>query len=159
LDRLLGRYYLVAGLVELAKGDSLSSMDCYEKAWEIFERVGQVYGEKNTALIGLARGEILQDRQTTDDKKTVTPGRWLSTLEKFVTEWDLPGIRMQAALLKSEFYEIHDRLKDAHATLVDALSITDSLGVVTLRKMINERIRELNQHMREADVSSKMRKS
>ena len=65
---------------------------------------------------------------------------------------------MQAALLKSEFYQNHGQLKDAHATLVDALTITDSLGVVTLRKNITDRIRELNQLLREAEMSSEKRK-
>jgi tetratricopeptide (TPR) repeat protein len=154
LDRLLGRYYLVAGLVELAKGDYLSSMDCYEKAWEIFERVGHVYGEKNTALIGLARVEILLDRQTMGDKKTITPGRWLSKLEKYATERDLPGIRMQAALLKSEFYQNHGQLKDAQAILQDALNITDSRGVATLRKSINNQIQELSRLMKDKELVS-----
>jgi hypothetical protein len=65
---------------------------------------------------------------------------------------------MQAALFKSEFYQNHDQLKDAHATLVDALNITESLGVKTLRKKITVRIRELNQLLREAEVSTKKRK-
>ncbi|MHA2302063.1 MAG: hypothetical protein ACXACD_14050 [Candidatus Thorarchaeota archaeon] len=70
----------------------------------------------------------------------------------------MPGIRMQAALLKSEFYQNHGQLKDAQAILLDALDITDSLGVNTLRKRISVRIRELNQLLREAEVSSKKRK-
>ncbi|MHA1951827.1 MAG: tetratricopeptide repeat protein [Candidatus Thorarchaeota archaeon] len=154
LDRFLGRYYLAAGLVELAKGDYLSSMDYYEKAWEIFERVGQVYGEKNLALTGLARAEILLDSQTSDVKKTITPGRWLSNLEKFAIERDLPGIRMQAALLKSQFFQNHGRLKDAQATLQDALSITESKGVATLRKKISEQINEIEKLVRDEEIVS-----
>jgi hypothetical protein len=65
---------------------------------------------------------------------------------------------MQAALLKSEFYQKHGQFKDAQATLQDALSITESKGVATLRRKINERIRELNQLLRDASVSSKKRK-
>lgn len=158
LDRLLGRYYYAAGLVELAKGDYLSAMDFFEKTWDIFERVGQVHGEKNVALVGLARAEILFDKQTTDVKKSITPGRWLSKLEKHASDHDLPGIRMQAALLRSEFYQNHGLLKDAQATLQDALNITDSLGVTTLRKKIKERIRDLNQLIKEAEVPPDKRK-
>jgi tetratricopeptide (TPR) repeat protein len=154
LDRLLGRYYLIAGLVELAKGDYLSSMDCYEKTWEIFERVGQVYGEKNRALIGLARAEILLARQTTDDKKTITPGRWLSKLEKYATERDLTGIRLQAALLKSEFYQNHSQLRDAQAVLRDALDITGSPGVTTLRRMITTKIQEIEKYLHDEEIVS-----
>ncbi len=157
LDRLLGRYYLASALLELAKGDYPAAMDFYEKSWDIFERAGELAGEMNRALLGLARAEILLDNQVKDAKKSVTCGRWLSKLEKFATERDLPGIRMQAALLKSEFYQNHGQLKDAQATLQDALNITDSRGVATLRKKINNRISELSQLLR-AEVSSEKRK-
>jgi len=154
LDRLLGRYYLTAGLVELAKGEYTSSMDWYEKAWEIFERVGQVYGEKNLALIGLTRAEILLAKQTTEDKKTIIPGRWLSKLENYATEWALPGIRMQAAILKSDFYQNHGQFKDAQAVLQDALNITDSPGVTTLRKRIIAKIQEIEELLHDEEIVS-----
>ncbi len=154
LDRILGRYYHVSGMVELVKDDYLAALDFFEKSWEIFERVGEVFGEKNLALLGLARAEILLANQTMDVKKSITPGRWLSKLEKHASDRDLPGIRMQAALLKSEFYQNHGQLKDAQATLLDALDITDSLGVATLRKRIKERIHDLNQLIKEAEVSA-----
>jgi len=147
LDRYLGRFYHVAGLVELAKCDYLSAMDFFEKTWDIFERVGQVHGEQNVALLGLARAEILLDTQTSDVKTTITPGRWLSKLEKYATERDLPGIRMQAAMLKSEFYQNNGQLKDARAILEDALEISDSRGVATLRKRISDRMQDIDRLM------------
>jgi tetratricopeptide (TPR) repeat protein len=158
LDRLLGRYYQASALLELAKRDYPAAMDFFEKSWDLFERVGEMTGEKNRALLGLAQAEILLANQTTDVKKSITPGRWLSKLERYAVERDLPGIRMQAALLMSEFYQNHGQLKDAHATLQDALTITDSLGVASLRKRISDRIRELNQLLKEAEVSTEKKK-
>jgi tetratricopeptide (TPR) repeat protein len=150
LDRLLGRYYQASALIELAKHDYPAAMDFYEKSWDIFERVGEMTGEKNRALLGLAQAEILLDNQSKDVKKSVTCGRWLSKLEKFATERDLPGIRMQAATLKSDFYQNHGQLKDAQAILRDALDISDSPGVTTLRKRITARIQELDKLLLEA---------
>jgi tetratricopeptide (TPR) repeat protein len=144
IDRLLGRYYHVAGLVELAKDDYQSAMDFFERSWNIFERVGEVFGEKSRALLGLAKAEIMIGLETADDKKTITPGRWLCNLENYARDRDLPGIRMQAALLKSEFYQKHGGLKDAQATLQDALGITESKGVASLRKRISDRIEEID---------------
>jgi tetratricopeptide (TPR) repeat protein len=151
----LGTYYHVSGVIEIARGDFQAALDVLEKAQEILERLSRVIYQ-NRALLDLVRAEILLANQSTDSTKA--PGRWLSKLEKYAIERDMPGIRMQAALLKSEFYQNHGQLKDAQAILLDALDITDSLGVNTLRKRISVRIRELNQLLREAEVSSKKRK-
>ncbi|MBY8999020.1 MAG: hypothetical protein KGD60_14935, partial [Candidatus Thorarchaeota archaeon] len=141
-------------VLELAKGDYPAAMDFFEKSWDIFERTGEMTGEKNRALLGLAQAEIWLENQRKDVKKSVTCGRWLSKLEKYATERDLPGIRMQAALLKSQFYQNHGHLKDGHATLLDALNITDSLGVKTLNKRINDRIQELNRLIHDEEIVS-----
>jgi hypothetical protein len=106
-------------------------------------------------LLDLARVEILIDNQSINRTKVAVPGKWLSKLETHALERGLLGIRMYAALLKSVFYQNHDQLKDALAVLRDALNITDSRGVATLRKRINDRIQELNGLLEEAEVSSK----
>jgi len=106
----------------------------------------------------LARVELLFANQSTDSTKSATLGKWLSKLENHAVERDLPGIRMQTALLKSEFYQNHSQLKDAQAILVDALNITDSLGVATLRKRIMKRVSELSQLIEETETSIDERK-
>ncbi|MHA2301864.1 MAG: hypothetical protein ACXACD_13040 [Candidatus Thorarchaeota archaeon] len=58
LDRLLGRHYEAVALLEMAKSDYPAAMDLFEKSWEIFERIGEMSGEKNRALLGLARAEV-----------------------------------------------------------------------------------------------------
>ncbi len=153
----LEHYYQISGVVERVRGDFLAARDFLEKAQEISERMQYVVFQ-NAELLELARVELLLADQSTDSSKGVAPGKWLSKLEKYATERDLPGIRMYAALFKSEFYQNHGQLKDAHATLLDALNITDSLGVKTLRKKIMTRIRELNQLLRDAEISTEKRK-
>ncbi|MHA2118328.1 MAG: hypothetical protein ACW98J_05375 [Candidatus Thorarchaeota archaeon] len=149
LDRVLGRYYIASGIVEQARGDSLAASDFFEKALDIFEQVGDVRGEKSRALLGLAKAEILLAEKSANGEKSITPGTWLCRAEKHAVDNDFPGIRMQVALLKSEFYQRHGQLKDALGTLEDALDISDSLGVRTLRKMITDRIIELKQLLKE----------
>jgi hypothetical protein len=105
-------------------------------------------------LLDLARVEILIDNQSINRTKVAVPGKWLSKLETHALERGLPGIRMYAALLKSEFYQNHGQLKDAHAVLVDALDITNSLGVVTLKKRITGRIQEIEHLLREKELAS-----
>ena len=148
----LSRYYHIAGVIEHARGDNLAALDSLEQSYEIASGIYEVI-----TLIELARVETSLEVQSTDRTGNVAPGKWLSTLEKYATDRDLPGIRMYTALFKSQFYQKHGQLKDAHAILMDALTILDSPGVKTLRKKINERIRELNQLLRDAEVSSTRR--
>ena len=150
-ERILGNYYHFAGVVELKRGNLLEALDLFEKAWDIAER-NPAGTNQNRALLDLAHAEILLSGQSKDNAKIVIPGRWLCKLESYAEEKEQPGIRMQAAMLKSEFYQNHDQLKDAHATLLEALDITDSPGVNTLRKKIITRISELESFMVDKEV-------
>jgi len=156
-ERILGNYYHFSGVVELKRGNFLGALDLIEKAWDIAERT-PAGTNQNRALLDLALAEILLSGQSRDDTKIAAPGKWLCKLETYAEERELPGIRMQAALLKSEFYENHGQLLDAQAVLQDALGITDSLGVKTLRKQINDRLGEIQRILSKEAVPSKKRK-
>ncbi|MFX1607339.1 MAG: hypothetical protein ACFFDD_15745 [Promethearchaeota archaeon] len=151
VESYLGDYYFISGVIELKKGNFLIALDSLEHAWEITERLPSGTNQIRV-LLDLARAEILIDNQSLDSSKIVAPGRWLSKLEALAVERDLPGVRMYAALLKSEFYQKHDQLKNAQAVLVDALEITDSKGVATLRKRIIDRIQEIESLIQEKEV-------
>lgn len=150
-ERTLGNYYHITGVVELRRGKLVDALDLFEKAWDIAERIPDgTY--QNRVLLDLARAEILLSSKSKDSTKIPAPGRWLCKLDAYAEGYELPGIRMQAALLKSEFYQNHGQLKDAHAFLVDSLTISDSLGVATLRKRIKNRIEEISSLMQEKEV-------
>jgi tetratricopeptide (TPR) repeat protein len=144
LEVHLQNHYHFSGVVDLKKGNLLDALGLFEKAWEIAGR-SLIVTAKNRVLLDLARVEILIDSQPKDRTIVAVPGKWLSKLETHAMERGLPGIRMYAALLKSEFYQKHGQYKDALGTLHEGLKITDSLGVETLRKRINARIREVEQ--------------
>jgi tetratricopeptide (TPR) repeat protein len=144
----LGRYYHISGVLEFMRGDYSTALDYFEKAEEIAQRFP--FGiNQNIALLDLARVEIVLDSQSTDNSKSVVSGKWLSNLEQHAVKRDFPGIRMYAALLKSEFYYNNREIRDAQAILQDALEITDSPGVRTLRKKIIQKLDELSHHISE----------
>jgi tetratricopeptide (TPR) repeat protein len=149
-ESLLGQYYHVLGVLERARNNHPTAMDYFEKAQEIQDRY-PFFVFQNIAFIELARLEIQLDTRTVDDTNGISPGKWLSRLEQYAIQRGMPGIRMLSALFKSDLYQKHGQLRDAHATLVDALDITDSLGVATLRRRINSRIQEIERLIRGAE--------
>ncbi len=149
----LGIYYHIAGVIELARGDYEAALDLLEKSEEIIERIAIILYQNNV-LLDLARAEILLAGQSKGSTIGITPGKWLSKLERHALERNLPGIRMYAALLKSEFYQNHDQLKNALTVLTDALHITDSPGVTTLRKRIIAKTQEIEKHLHDEEIVS-----
>ncbi|MFW9816143.1 MAG: hypothetical protein ACFFEW_09460, partial [Candidatus Thorarchaeota archaeon] len=153
LERLLGIYYHISGVIEFRRGNYLSAIDLIEKALEIADKSPRGT-DQNRALLDLARIENSMATHSKDDMKVAAPRKWLSTLEKRACDHDLPGIRMYAGLLKSELYQNNGQLKDALVTLQDALTITDSLGVQTLRRKITKQIQNLEQLLQQEGTIS-----
>ncbi|MFX0055544.1 MAG: hypothetical protein ACFFAD_11515 [Candidatus Hermodarchaeota archaeon] len=143
-------YYHISGVVELRKGNLLAAMERLTKAWEMALRL-PTGTNQNRILLDLARVEIALGGQSTDAGARV-PGEWLSKLETFALEKNLPGLQMYAALLKSEFCMKQGQLEDALETLRSAQNITDSSGVKTLRGRTSSQIEKISVLM--ADRSS-----
>lgn len=146
----LGHYYIVAGAIERAKGNYQAALDFLEKAQEIIERLA--VGFQVIVLLELARIEIMIAEQSKERESSAIPGKWLTKLERHAADRNLPGIRMRAALFKSEFYQIHGQFKDAYAILQDALNITESPGVNTLRRKIITRIKEIEHQLEDEEL-------
>ncbi len=153
-ERHLADYYHVSGVIEQKNSNFSDALNMLEKAWEITNKIGMGGGNLNRALLDLARVENLISARSKDDMKVVAPGKWLSTLEKYAYERDLPGIKMYAGLIKSEFYQNQGQLKDALVILQDTFAITDSLGVQTLRRKITKQIQNLEQLLQQEGTIS-----
>jgi hypothetical protein len=67
----------------------------------------------------------------------------MTRLRKHAHEKNFKGIMMEHALLKAEYQTLIDEHEAAKQTLSDALEITDSLTVKTLRKRIENKLKEL----------------
>ncbi len=146
-------YYHISGVVELRKGNLLAALERLTKAWEMAERIPRGTN-LNRILLDLARVEIALGGESTDDARAPVPDKWLSKVEDFALEKELPGLRMYSALLKSEFYIKHSQFKDALETLESALNITDSPGVTTLRRMITTKMQEIDKHLHDEEIAS-----
>ena len=101
---------------------------------------------------GLAKLEVLLAQ--TGKSEYIESRNWLSILEDFARTNNLPGIAMQAAMIKSELYQNRREFRDALGTLQQALKLSDSPGVKTLRKMISTRIQEVENILRDQELVS-----
>ncbi|MFX1607340.1 MAG: tetratricopeptide repeat protein, partial [Promethearchaeota archaeon] len=140
-DSDLALYYFVSGLLDMARGEFANAMATLEQAYEIlYPRESILY--LNETLIALATVELALLLQSQNSNKAA-PGKWLSILENHARIFDMPGIAMQAALLRSEVFKMQDQLQDANETLRRAIELSDSPGVRTLRKRIAARMKEI----------------
>ncbi|MHA1925490.1 MAG: hypothetical protein ACW974_06200, partial [Candidatus Thorarchaeota archaeon] len=149
IEVYLGWYYLISGLQEKGLGALQSAVETIKQGLEIFERVGNLT-RQNEALMALAQIEMDLALLTKRETEVAVTGYWMARLENQAHKHGLPGIAMQAAILKADFHRDLGQYKDARQILTDALEISDSLGVRTLRKMMTERIEDLDRLLQEA---------
>jgi tetratricopeptide (TPR) repeat protein len=140
-DPDLAMYNHILGIYELAKGDTEAALTTLAQALVEFERLN-LQLSINRCLISLAKAEIESFQESLASLIT-TSDSWMSRLEKHAREKDYPGIKIQHALLKAECQAMIEEKEAAILTLKDALTYSDSPGVKTLRKRINERLEEL----------------
>ncbi|NHI90074.1 MAG: hypothetical protein EAX87_11175 [Candidatus Thorarchaeota archaeon] len=140
-ESYLARYHFVSGLLDMAKGEYVNAMGTLEQAYEILYPLDRLIF-MNEILIALSTSEVALFKQSKTSDEIIS-GRWLSNLENHSRSYNLPGIAMQAALLRSEVFKSQGQLQDAYETLQRAIGLTDSPGVKTLRKRIDARIQEI----------------
>ncbi len=151
-DAHLARYHFVSGLLDLAIGEFTNAMSTLEQAYEIvYPRETLTY--LNEILIALAKAELallIRSR----NRNEVISGKWISILENHARSYNMPGIAMQAALMRSEVFKSQDQLQDAYETLRRALESSDSPGVKTLRKRITARLQEIEHQLHDGEMAS-----
>jgi tetratricopeptide (TPR) repeat protein len=135
-------YNYIKGLYEFALRDTENASQSIEQALSEFERLSYARSV-NRALLALTQIEVVSERDSKATQDVDSSGPWMNRLETHAREKNYPGIRMQHALLKAEYQELIGEYEASRLTLQDALTFTDSPGVKTLRKRINERLEEL----------------
>ncbi len=149
-DRDISRYNLALGQFEFAKGNLLNAKECLEQAHEISSRMRDGT-TMNEVMITLAKVELSQLKQS--EKGAVAgPGKWMTALEHLGRTQELPGIAMQSAILNAELLQSQEQFKDARAVLNNALNISSSPGVDTLRRKIIAQIQEIDQLLRKSEI-------
>ena len=144
-ESYLARYHFVSGLLDMARGEYVNAMGTLEQAYEILYPLDRLVF-MNEILIALATVELALFKQSKRSDEVIS-GRWLSNLENHSRSYDLPGITMQAALLRSEVFKSQGQLQDAYETLQRALKLSESPGVKTLRKKLSTKIEEIDRLM------------
>ncbi|MFW9847385.1 MAG: tetratricopeptide repeat protein [Candidatus Thorarchaeota archaeon] len=140
-DALIMTYNYVMGLYEVAIDNLDAGIQNMADALAEAERMNfQV--TINSILLSLTKTE-LKNYKALGTGGTESSGQWMTRLGIHAREKNYPGIMMQHALLKADYQEMNGEMEAARLTLQDALTFTDSLGVKTLRKRIQERLQEL----------------
>ncbi|MHA2143440.1 MAG: hypothetical protein ACXADF_18035 [Candidatus Thorarchaeota archaeon] len=141
-DTMIAAYLHSRGLYELATDDLDAASSSFQEALKL--SLPQFQVPANYALIGLTKVEVAKAMKAQASGLNIhTSGEWMSRLEENALERNFPGIRIQHALLKADYQANIGEQEAAMQTLSDALTISDSSGVKTLRKRINERLEEL----------------
>jgi tetratricopeptide (TPR) repeat protein len=141
-------YYFTSGIYELETGDTLTAVDSLERAFEISERMN-ILLFMNKCLLALTNAEITLFKESYQGVNADISGPHMGKLETHALEKGLPGIVLQLAILKSEFFLIQKRRSEARQILFDALNHSASPGLRTLRKRIQTRIEELEDAIQE----------
>jgi tetratricopeptide (TPR) repeat protein len=145
-EAVLGQYYYVLGFYEMATGDPKTAIQTLEEALDIYERQNillyVVY-----CLLALAKAELAIVRDGDSNIDADSSGSWMSRLWKVASDYDLPGIMMCHNVMKSEFQLLQGRANSARNSLENALAISDSPGLKTLRRKILSTIQMLEEEL------------
>ncbi|MHA2303013.1 MAG: tetratricopeptide repeat protein [Candidatus Thorarchaeota archaeon] len=142
IDYNITQYLLARAKYEAAHGEFDSASSSLEEALSLSGSHSHLL--VNYVLIELTKVEIARvvgSQESGLDSQTSGP--WMSRLGEHTLERNLSGIRVHNALLKADYQSKIGEHEAALYTLQDALNISDSPGVKTLRKRINERLEEL----------------
>ena len=134
-------YFFVRGLLDFGMGDSVSAQENIERSLELGDPQFQI--TVNDCLAALTKIEIAGISKDTDNLDAETSGPWMIRLRKHAYTKNYPGIKMRHALLKAEYQAKIGEHEAAKQTLSDALEITDSATVKTLRKRIISELKNL----------------
>ncbi|MFW9907635.1 MAG: hypothetical protein ACFFEF_03595 [Candidatus Thorarchaeota archaeon] len=139
----LSEYYHVTGLLEYARGELHNSLNMLQKSLEILERRNHPLS-KIPILRDLANVELSIGLESKDSEGAIVPGQWMTCLENLINNHTLPGLKMEFALLKSDFYLNSGHIQDARQILVDALNLSDSDAFRTLRFELKKRLHAID---------------
>ena len=132
-DSLLTIYNFVLGLREFQVGNLGVALSIFEQSFKEAERLKMPI-TTNRCLLALAKTE----------REVSISESWIDKLGEHARSNNYPGIKMQHALLKAECQIDNGEVEDARFTLQDALTYTDSPGVKTLRRRIQDKLDELS---------------
>ena len=133
------RYMLMRSIHDISAGNPQDAITSLEQALSIHESLN-IQAAINTDLIALTEAEI---QMVEDSSFEDSSGPWMVRLESHARKMGYPGIQMQAALLRAQFFVKQGRKDEARNVLQEALEILDSPTVKTLRGRIKMMLDDL----------------
>jgi len=141
-ESVLGQYYYVLGLYELRAGDPKTAIQTLQQSLDIYQRLNillyVIY-----CLLALTEAELTIVKSSDSVMSVFSSDSWMSKLWKLAVDYDLPGIMIRHELMRSELLLKQDQTNSAREILENALSISNSPGVRTLREKILIKIQML----------------
>jgi len=129
----LGLVYFVEGLIEKSRHEFASAHYSFEHAVEIFERnYNQAF--LNVTFFHLTDMEIEAFKYEKVTKAKIS-GPWMQKLMKQVEERELPGLAMQALLLRAKFRFKQGQIAQSRRMLKRVLKSSDTFGLNYLKDM------------------------
>ncbi|MFW9953725.1 MAG: tetratricopeptide repeat protein [Candidatus Thorarchaeota archaeon] len=142
-ESVLGQYYYVLGICEIARGDPRTAIETLKQALDIYKRQNILLYVVYCSL-ALTQAELAIAKTDSSYIDAYSSGPWLSELWKLAEDYNLPGIMMSHDLMKSELQILQGKTESARETLENALSVSDSPGVKSLRRRIISKIQSLD---------------
>jgi tetratricopeptide (TPR) repeat protein len=135
----IGRVHRARGIFESEMKHWPEAMSHLEEAYSYLEKTGAMIFH-NSMLFELAKVELQLFKISKTVLNSESSGPWMSRLDAHAQKFNLPGIRMKAAILKAEYMETHGDVDSARNTLEDALGILDSPSVSSIREQIVQKL-------------------
>jgi tetratricopeptide (TPR) repeat protein len=139
MEGLRGAALFVRGLLELAEGSTQTAIQTMELALEICSGTYQRI-HVSQILISLVRIHLGHFR---GEKSIPDAEKWLYLLERHAREHNLPGIIVEASLLRSEISVAVGEPSSARAGLEAILPICASRGLRSLQERVLDRLAEI----------------
>jgi tetratricopeptide (TPR) repeat protein len=136
-ERSMFQLYTAEGFLDRALGNPAAAMQNWERALMIARDIG-VRNFQNYALLQLARTELNEVDFSSFNHNDIS-GLWLFKLEQDALEHDLPGMLVEAYILKARVFLKMARTDEALKILNEALKASEKPGLAMLRaRVLNE---------------------
>ena len=129
---------MVNGILERAQGDYESAMDSFQRALDINLKERR-HNRATSCMVRLAETEVMAFNPVPENAQDESSGIWLTRLEEYGEEMDLPGVIGLAILLKGELRLKQGRLNEAQELEHEVRRTAELPGLAYLKDRIRTR--------------------
>ncbi len=134
-ESVLAIEQMVNGILERAQGDYESAMDSLERALDINLKENR-HNRATSCMVRLAETEVMAFNPDPVNTQEESSGVWLTRLEKYGEEMDLPGVIGLVLLLKGQLRLKQGRLSEAQELEHEVRRMAELPGLAYLKDRI-----------------------